>query len=139
MVELTRERIARFGERATVQQSDGGPRLRVESGAFDRIVCTYVLDILSDDDIAAFLEEAHRSLGRGGLMGLTSLTYGHTTSAQLVQDLWIALHRVNPAWVGGCRPLRLLDRLPEGSWRIVDHRVITSYFISCEVLVARRA
>lgn len=139
MVELTRARLEPFGERAEVHQSDGGPRLRVETGAFDRLVSTYVLDLLSDDDIAAFLEEAHRLLAPGGLMGLVSLTHGYTTSAQLLEHLWVGLHRLNPAWVGGCRPLRLSEHLPAGGWKVSYHRVVTSYFVSSEILIAQHA
>ncbi len=139
MMELTRERIGPFGTRAEVHQSDGSARLRVESESFDRLVSTYVLDLLSDEDIATFLDEAHRVLRRGGLMGLVGLTQGYTTSAQILQDLWVAAHRLNPAWVGGCRPIRLLDRLSAGGWHVHYHRVITSYFISSEILIARRA
>lgn len=139
MVELARERIDPFGARAEVHQSDGSTRLRVESESVDRLVCTYLLDLLADEDISTFFEEAHRVLSHGGLMGLVSLTHGYTTSAQLLGDLWVALHRLNPKWVGGCRPVRLLDHLPEGGWRIRHHRVVTAYFISSEILVVRRA
>ena len=138
MMELTRQRIAPFAARAEVHQSDGSTRLRVESESFDRLISTYVLDLLSDEDMASFFEEAYRTLVRGGLMGLVSLTHGYTTSAQLLQDLWVAAYRLNPAWVGGCRPIQLLDHLPAGGWRVHYHRVITSYFISSEILIARR-
>src|SRR4051812_10077889 len=47
MVRIARARLAAWSERATVQVSDGAIRLPVPSGSCDRVLCTYVLDLLS--------------------------------------------------------------------------------------------
>ena len=39
------------------------------------VVSTYVLDILSDADIASMLRESHRLLRPGGVLCLTGLTF----------------------------------------------------------------
>jgi ubiquinone/menaquinone biosynthesis C-methylase UbiE len=75
MIGLAKDRLARFGDRAEVHQVDGSPKIDFEAESFDRFVSTYVLDLLSIEDIQAVLQEAWRILTPGGLIGLTSLTH----------------------------------------------------------------
>ena len=81
---------------------------------YDRFLSTYVLDLLSEDDIAAVLVEAHRMLVPGGLLCLTSLSTGDGPGSRLMARFWSAVHRWRPALVGGCRPLDLLPRRRSG-------------------------
>jgi ubiquinone/menaquinone biosynthesis C-methylase UbiE len=62
MVRLARSRLARFGERVTVRQTDGSLQFGERSGAFECFVSTYVLDLLSLSDMAQLLAEACRLL-----------------------------------------------------------------------------
>ena len=80
MVALTNRRLARYGRRAEVRKSDGTPHIGSPDGAFDRLICSYVLDLLPDDEIRSVLREAHRVLVPGGLLGLASLTNGRPGS-----------------------------------------------------------
>ena len=77
MVGLARAAVAPWGDRARVDQAGGhdGPAGRSD-GSFDRVVSTYVLDLLSPEDAARLLDEAHRVLRPGGLLALASLTPG---------------------------------------------------------------
>jgi ubiquinone/menaquinone biosynthesis C-methylase UbiE len=107
MARLARERLARFGDRVRVQQTDGTLRFDAPSRAFDRFVATYVVNLLSATDIAILLNEAHRLLAREGYLCLVNLTQGTTLPARLVTGLWSRSHTLRPALVGGCRPLQL--------------------------------
>ena len=60
MVGLAKGRLGRFGGRAEVRQTDGAPRINAADGAFDRFISTYRIDLLSDDEIGAMLDEARR-------------------------------------------------------------------------------
>src|SRR6516225_5125346 len=53
MFRLAQARLARFGSRVQVQQTDGSLQFDVPSGNYDRFVSTYVTDLLSTSDIAA--------------------------------------------------------------------------------------
>ena len=77
-------------------------------------------------------------LAPGGLIGLVSLTHGTTGLAQQIERVWMALHRSNPARVGGCRPLELGEHLAPSAWRVRHQEVVTHLGISSEVLVAER-
>jgi ubiquinone/menaquinone biosynthesis C-methylase UbiE len=138
MVELARGRLARFGERARVDQSDASLELPVPSGSCDRFLSTYVLDLLSRDDIGRALREAQRALAPGGLAGLTSLTFGADLLGRVVSTLWIAVHRLSPRRVGGCRPLDLAPWFEPPAWKIEHLATHRASGLTSQVLVARR-
>ncbi len=66
MVGLAQRRLQRFGERAEVRQAAGTLPLPTADGSCDRFLSTYVLDLLSKEDIAATLSDARRILDPAG-------------------------------------------------------------------------
>lgn len=137
MLALTEQRLRAFAERATTWQSAGDARLPMAEASADRFVSTYVLDILPDAGITAVLAEARRLLKPEGLLCLTSLTHGASRFSRLVMAGWRLRFALNPALVGGCRPMVLRDRLA-ADWEITHRRVVAGWGISSEVIVARR-
>ncbi|MDH3230498.1 MAG: class I SAM-dependent methyltransferase [Alphaproteobacteria bacterium] len=138
MVRLATARLAPWAGRARVVQTGGAPLIPQDDAGFDRLVSAYVLDLLSDDDIAALLAEAHRVLRPGGLLCLAGLTFGTTWWSRAVSALWQRVHAWRPQLLGGCRPVVLHTRLDRRSWQPVHHAVRNSYGISSEILVAAR-
>jgi SAM-dependent methyltransferase len=138
MVALARERLGPWRDRARVEQSDGSPGIHAPDGAFDRFVSTYVLDLLSREDIAAVLAEAWRVLAPEGLLCLVSATHGRTLSERLIMGLATRLHTISPTLVGGCRAIDLSSALEPRRWRVIYHEVVSKWGIPSEVLVAAR-
>jgi ubiquinone/menaquinone biosynthesis C-methylase UbiE len=138
MVDLARQRLARFADRADVRVTDGAPRVEAPDASFDRFVSNYVLDLLTARDIADIVSEARRVLAAEGRLCLVSLTHGATPVSRVVSWLWARVHRLRPQLVGGCRPLALLPFLSEENWRILHHDVVVAYGIPSEVVVALR-
>ncbi len=138
MVALASAAVAPWTGRASIQLTDGSVRLPVADGSVDRVVSSYVLDLLSPADAAAFAAEARRVLRPGGVLVLASLAPGRTPPARLVTRLWQAVWRLNPALLGGCRPLRLGPLLDAGDWIVLASFPVTDWFLSSDVLVARR-
>ena len=138
MVRLARERIAPFGARAEIRQSDGAPALDLPDASCDRFVSTYVLDLLSVEDVRAVLAEARRLLEPGGLLCLAGLTPGETPAARATTWVWRRLHRLRPSLVGGCRPLALAGFLSEAEWALRHRRVLAPFSLASEVVVAAR-
>ena len=139
MVQVTRERLAPFGARATVRQTDGALTFDRPEGSQDRIVATYVLDLLSREDAQTLLDEAHRLLGERGRLCLAGLTWGAGVLSGAVAHLWDTLHAMRPQWVGGCRPVRVQPLLDEARWREQHHAVVTAWGVPSEVLIAAPA
>jgi len=136
MIRLAQARLARFGSRAQVWQTDGSLPYATASGSCDRFVSTYVADLLSTSDIAALFDEAHRLLVPGGRLCLVSLTSGPTWFSRRVTTLWTGIHRLMPSLVGGCRPLELRAWLPGTKWHVDYHHVVTAFGIPSEILIA---
>jgi len=137
MIRLAQARLARFGSRVEVQQTDGTLRFEAASSSYDRFVSTYVADLLSAADIAEMLSEARRLLRPEGLLCLVSLTPGPTWFSRLVTGLWTGIHRLSPSLVGGCRPLELQMLLPAFGWQLVSVNVVTAFGIPSEIVVAK--
>jgi ubiquinone/menaquinone biosynthesis C-methylase UbiE len=138
MIELTRRRLERFADRVDVLRTKGDMKLELPDNAFDRFVSTYVLDLLSVEDIELLLQEAHRILKPGGLLALTSLTHGCTTAARFVEKMWVAVHALRPSLVGGCRPVALQQFVWQPKWQTRYHQRVTQFAISSEILVAAK-
>jgi len=138
MVRLARERLASFSPRASVRLTEGAPPTDEPSESCDRFVSNFVLDLLSPQDIDSVIREAHRMLRPGGLVGLSSLTFGFTTASRIVSWTWLKIHALRPSLVGGCRPLELLDALPEKTWTVRHRARVAPLGISLEAVVAER-
>ncbi len=136
MHELARRRLDAYPDRVELTLGNALPDLPYPDGSFDRFLAAYVLDLLSPEDIARTLEEAHRLLAPGGLLCLASLAAGTTGPARLLTRVWRALWSLRPALVGGCRPISLGDHLPPASWTIRHHETVTSFAVTSEVVVA---
>ncbi len=136
MVRLARERLAPFGERARVEQSHGSPRIEAATDSLDRVVSNYVLDLLSQEDMRLFVDDAQRALAPGGRLCLASLSWGTTPLSRLFIWGWERIHALSPRLVGGCRPIELLDLLSDTSWRIEHLNAVTALGMPSEVVVA---
>jgi SAM-dependent methyltransferase len=138
MVALAGAALTPWQDRARVALTDGTVELPAPDSSVDRVLSTYVLDLLSPADAAAFVAEARRVLRPGGVLALASLAPGRTPPARLVTRLWRAVWSLNPALLGGCRPLDLGGLLDAGGWDVSAHFPVTDWFLSSDVLVARR-
>jgi ubiquinone/menaquinone biosynthesis C-methylase UbiE len=138
MIRLAQARLARFGSRVQVQQTDGSLQFDAPSGSYDRFVSTYVADLLITSDIAALFCEAHRLLLPGGRLCLVSLTNGTSLFSRLVMSAWTSLHRLSPTLVGGCRPLELQALLEGRSFQVEYVRTVVAFGIPSEVVIAKR-
>lgn len=136
MHQLAARRLRDYPNRVELHLSDGSLHLPYPNSSFDRFVTTYVLDLLSPDDIQLALAEAHRLLAPDGLLCLASLTTGATRPARLLTRAWQAVWSIRPALVGGCRPITLTDHLDQASWSLRHRATVTTLAISSEVVVA---
>jgi len=136
MVEIARDRIASFGDRAEVVLTDGHLGGDRPSASQDRVVATYLLDLLGDEEIRTFLTEAHRLLRDDGRLCVAGLTRGETVLGRAVSTFWTHLHVRRPHWVGGCRPLRIRPLVAPGPWTILHREIVRAWGVPSEVLVA---
>ena len=135
MISIAEQRISPYAERAKVVQSDGSVHFPLADHSVDRVVSTYVLDLLSETDARQAISEAYRVLIPGGRLCLVSLAYGVTFPSRIVCALWQQLFRLHAPLVGGCRPIRLVPLLDRDDWSIRYRKVLTQFGVPSEVLV----
>ena len=134
MLDLTRSRVAPPGSQALCQGDI--QRLPFPAGTFDRIFCTYVLDLIPAGAIPTILREFHRVLRPPGRVVLVSLTEGTTLASRAVIGAWKSFYRLSPLSMGGCRPIRLTHALLKAGFSRVQRQVVVQLGMPSEVVVA---
>jgi len=135
MIGLTKHRLEAYGERAQAVLSDGAVRFPLPDRSVDRVVSSYVLDLLSEADIGRFFVEARRVMMPGGKVCIASLTSGVNVLSRIVSSLWMSLFHLGPALVGGCRPIHVDAFVNPQEWHVVHRRVVTPFGVPSEVLI----
>lgn len=138
MLEIATQRLARWSDRATVQQADGTMGLPFGDGQFDRFIATYVFDLLPLSAIGLLLEEAHRLLTGNGKLCVVTTTEGVGPISRVISRIWKAVYDRRPGLVGGCRPLHLSKVLSPTAWRMEYLQNLPSWGIVSEIVVASR-
>lgn len=136
MIALAQQRLAPYATRARVVRAEGDMHFPLRDQSVDRVVATYVLDLLSDTDIQQAIREARRVLMPGGKLCLASLSQGINLSSRLVCRVWSGLFRLHAPLVGGCRPIRLLPLFDTGLWSVDYQHVLTQFGVPSEILIA---
>jgi ubiquinone/menaquinone biosynthesis C-methylase UbiE len=136
MIDIAGQRISPYAERARVALSDGSMSFPLADHSVDRVVSTYVFDLLSETDIRHAISEARRVLTPNGKLCLASLTKGQALVSRVVSGLWSALFRLYAPMVGGCRPIRIEPFVSQQRWAVEHRSVITQFGVPSEVLIA---
>jgi ubiquinone/menaquinone biosynthesis C-methylase UbiE len=135
MVEIAQRRLMPYQERVKLVHSDGTIHFPLPDHSVDRLVATYVFDILSKEDIHIALAEARRLLSADGKLCLVSLTEAKRLSSRLICGAWNALYRLHAPLVGGCRPIHLDSMFDEHAWMIDYHSVVIQFGVPSEVMI----
>jgi len=130
MVAIAGERLRPYASRASVMPTNGSPELPVQDASVDRVIATYVFDLLGEADRTQFLAESARVLSSDGLLCLVGITDGNSAMSRAVMAAWRGIFAFKPRLVGGCRPTRAIEYVRAGSWRIQYHEVLVSWGIA---------
>jgi ubiquinone/menaquinone biosynthesis C-methylase UbiE len=135
MAAHTRSRIRREFPRAAAHcQAVDARYMPYRAGAFDAVVCCYLLELLSADDILLTLTEFHRVLRRKGR--LTLVCIGQNT--RLFNRVYKVLGKIAPAFWGRQIELSLPDLIEASDFRILDDLHVRQSLYPSRVLVARK-
>ena len=135
MVDLATSRLAAWAERAKVVLVDGSLPLPADDGFADRVLSTFVFDLLDEAYARAVLDDLRRILAPNGRLCLASLAYGERLLERAVSRGWTGLWRVAPQVVGGCRPISMSDLL-EHDWKIEHHSRVHRWGLVMDVVIA---
>ena len=138
MISIAKTRVAKFAARAKVVQTDGSLKFPLAEESVDRVISTYVLDLLSDEDMQRVIVEAYRVLTPGGTLCLVSLTHGTTLSSRIVSGIWSFLFGFYAPIVGGCRPIQLNPLMSMDIWSIKYQNKKSQFGITSDVFIAKK-
>ncbi len=135
MAARTQERARREfpGSRAHCQAVDAR-RMPFRDGSFDAVVCCYLLELLSADDIVRTLDEFRRVLGESGRLALIMI--GQNTAG--FNRAYRVAGRIAPAFWGRQVERSMADVIRAADFRILTDEPVQQWFYPSRVMVARR-
>ena len=111
-------------------------KLPYAAGSFDRLFSSYMLDLLPAAHISTALSEFWRVLRSGGRLVLVGLTEGESPISQGIMSIWKGLYEIEPAWLGGCRPVQLRPLVEEAGFIYVQRWYMSQWGHPSEVVSA---
>jgi len=103
-------------------------------GSFDLVVCCYLLELLSSEDIVRTVDEFHRVLRARGRLALVMISQG----AAAFNSLYRVLGKLAPAFWGRQVEERVPELIVASDFRIVSEQVVRQGFYPSRVLVAHK-
>lgn len=132
MLALTAGRVAPPADRALCRGDIH--RLPYRAGTFDRVLSTYVIDLIPLAEIDLIIAEFYRVLRPGGRLVTVSLTAGTTLPSRLLMSAWQAFYRVSPLMLGGCRPVRLTYPFLKAGFGVVNREIVIQSGVPSEIV-----
>ena len=114
---------------------DGSLPLPADDGFADRVLSTFVFDLLDEAYARTVLDDLRRILTPDGRLCLASLAHGERPLERAVARTWTSLWNVAPQLLGGCRPVSLSAQLDRG-WKIKHHSRVHRLGLVMDVVIA---
>lgn len=88
--------------------------LPLEDGSVDVLVNNYMFDLIAFEDMGKVLTEFARVLRKDGRLILVNMTEGERWGSRIYDRIY----NLSPKLMGGCRGVRLSDRLQQSGFRV---------------------
>jgi len=124
----------RYPDSATHCQAVDARNMPFRDGAFDAVICCYLLELLSAEDIVRTVDEFHRVLCSRGRLALVMI--GEDTA--MFNRMYKVLGKVAPAFWGRQVEHRVPELIASSDFRIVSELVVRQAFYPSRVLLARK-
>ena len=108
--------------------------LPAEDQKFDLLVNNYMFDLIPFDEMDGIMAEFKRVLKQGGKLVLVNMTKGE----RLGSGLYDLIFRLSPKSIGGCRGIRLSERLIDHGFHVETREYHQQLLFPSEVIVARK-
>ena len=106
--------------------------LEEQTEQFDVLVNNYMFDLIAFDEMDAVLREFKRVLKKGGKLILVNMTEGES----LGSGIYRLLYRISPKSFGGCRSVKLSDRLEQHGFEVKSREYYQQLWFPSEVILA---
>jgi demethylmenaquinone methyltransferase / 2-methoxy-6-polyprenyl-1,4-benzoquinol methylase len=108
--------------------------LPAEDQKFDLLMNNYMFDLIPFDEMDDILAEFKRVLKNGGKLVLVNMTKGERFGS----GLYDLVFRLSPKSMGGCRGIRLSERLMDHGFKVETREYHQQLLFPSEVIVARK-
>ncbi len=108
--------------------------LPVASGSIDLLMNNYMFDLIAYEDMDKVLVEFRRVLQPAGRLVVVNMTIGERGSS----GIYDYLYRLSPKLMGGCRGVRLQDRLELNGFNVDSREYCQQMLFPSEVILASR-
>jgi len=106
--------------------------LQMATGSIDLLMNNYMFDLISFEDMDKVLLEFKRVLKPGGRLILVNMTTGERFGS----SLYDFIYRVSPKTMGGCRGVRLADKLTQHGFAVETREYVQQMLFPSEVIIA---
>jgi ubiquinone/menaquinone biosynthesis C-methylase UbiE len=105
-----------------------------EAEHFDLLVNSYMFDLIAFNEMDRILAEFRRVLKKDGKLILVNMTVGESFGS----GIYSLIYRMSPRAFGGCRGVRLSDKLQRNGFRVKTREYHQQLLFPSEVILALR-
>lgn len=134
MLRQARKRIRKIRNPQYELKIGNAFHLDEEDAAFDLLMNNYMFDLLPFDEMGLVLKEFWRVLKPGGRLVLVNMTAGE----KLGSGIYERLYRISPRLMGGCRGVRLTEKLKAQGFRVIRREYYQQILFPSEVILSQR-
>jgi ubiquinone/menaquinone biosynthesis C-methylase UbiE len=109
-------------------------QLEAKDEQFDVLINNYMFDLIAFDQMDTVLAEFKRVLKKGGKLVLVNMTIGEKFGS----GIYDFMYRVSPKLMGGCRGIRLSEKLKEHDFHVKLREYHQQCFFPSEVILAQK-
>ena len=135
MLERTRKRISKTGQKNFTLHLCDCRHLPFEDGTFDVLMNQYLFDILPVEDFIPILFEFKRVLRKGGRIILVNMTKGEKWLNQIYEEIY----KLKPPLLAGCRGVRIQPFLEQIEFKEIRREFVSQFGFPSEIVRGLKA
>ncbi len=132
MLDKAKKRVSQLPKTAYSLEVGTAFDLRVERESVDILVNNYMFDLIAFEDMSTILKEFKMVLKKDGRLILVNMTEGERFGSKLYD----MVYNISPKTMGGCRGVKLSDKLQQHGFRIASREYIQQMLFPSEVILA---
>jgi ubiquinone/menaquinone biosynthesis C-methylase UbiE len=134
MLKKARKRLSQLSEANYELKKASAFHLEGEDEQFDVLINNYMFDLIPFDQMDTVLAEFNRVLKKGGKLVLVNMTIGEKFGS----GIYDFMYRLSPRLMGGCRGIRLSERLKEHDFQVKRREYHQQCLFPSEVIRAQK-
>jgi ubiquinone/menaquinone biosynthesis C-methylase UbiE len=134
MLEKARKRLAKLSQANYEVTLGNAFHLPAGDEQFDLLVNNYMFDLIAFEEMDAILDEFKRVIRKGGSLVLVNMTKGERFGSGLYDFIFC----LSPRSIGGCRGIRLSERLINHGFQIAVREYHQQLLFPSEVILAHK-